>query len=712
MKTDFQHLTVEIRDGVAIGRVAPPPKNAFSETLASDLSELVQAVLSDPEVQALILTGTGRHFIGGADIGALLRLRDRNTCLGQVRRYHCLLTAVETAGKPVIAAINGNCSRSGLEVAMACHYRVAVQGRRLGLLEVRFGLIPGLGGTQRLPRLVGIKQALRMITEAQDIPAAEARNLGLVDEVAEPEELIDRALTAARLFSSGRINFRMRMTSRRFDKLLSVTEKQEIIGSVRDRLEETARGYLAPFKAVEAVERGLGINFRGDIELESELYCECLLSDVSRNLIALFQNTKTAGQISRVQGEKPRKIKRVGVLGCGNLGPGVAGLLLQAGFEVWLWGNGEEDLRRAAEQVRARFARDVRKRRVDARAAETLISTRFHPATQIERMDRCDLVVEAGPEALEIKQGLLRRLEKSCGPETVLGTATSVLSVGEIAALLENPERAVGIRFFSPPGKIQLLEITSSRRTDDRVLATCVDFARRCGKVPFVTADGPGFFVSRLLFTLVGEACFLVADGVNPFSIDKAMTEFGLPIGPIQLCDVIGVDLVETVSRHLSGRLGRRWPAPPLVPQLAATGGLGRKTGLGWYDYNAEIPTLNLKYLEVVKDHLSAEKRAPRKMAPEAIQARLLARAVNEAVFMMEEGVKSTPAAMDLAVVYGMGFPPYRGGLFRYADARGVSRITELLQNLAAEKGARFSPAARLREMVKKGRLFHDDDGG
>ncbi len=709
MKTDYQHLNVEIRDGVAIGRVAPPPKNAFSEALASDLSGLLQAVLEDPNIQALILTGTGRHFIGGADIDALLRLRDRETCLAQTRGYHRLLTAIETAGKPVIAAINGHCSRSGLEVAMACHYRVAARGRRLGLLEVRFGLIPGLGGTQRLPRLVGIKKALRMITEARDIPADEAKEVGLADEVAEPDDLLDRAIIASRLFSSGRINFRMRMTSRRFDKLLSVNEKQEIIGSVQDRLEETARGYPAPFKAVEAVERGLGINFRGDIEMESELYCDCALSPVSRNLITLFQNTKTAGQISRVREEKPRKIQKVGVLGCGNLGPGVAELLLRTGFEVWLWGRSEEHLRRGTERVRAGFVRDVRRRRAEAKAVERLLNQRFHPVIQIEKMDRIDLAVEAGAEALESKQGLLRRLEKSCGPETVLGTATSALSVGEIAALLEKPERAVGLRFFNPPGKIQLVEITPSRRTDDRVLATCVDFARRCGKVPFVAADGPAFFASRLLFTLVGESCFLVADGVNPFSIDKAMTEFGLPIGPVQLCDVIGADLVATASRHLSGHLGRRWPSPPLLSDLVATGGLGRKTGLGWYDYNADTPTLNLKYLEVVKAHLGKENRNPRKMGSEAIQARLLARAVNEAAFMMEEGMKSTPAAMDLAVVYGVGFPPYKGGLFRYADARGVSRIVELLQNLAAEKGARFTPAARLREMVKKGRRFYDD---
>jgi 3-hydroxyacyl-CoA dehydrogenase/1,4-dihydroxy-2-naphthoyl-CoA synthase len=708
VKTDYQHLKVEIRDGVAVGRVAPPPKNAFSEALASELSGLLAAVLSDAEVQALILTGSGNHFIGGADIDALLHLRDRETCLARARGFHRLLGAIETAGKPVIAAINGHCSRSGLEVAMACHYRVAARGRRLGLLEVRFGLIPGLGGTQRLPRLVGIKKALRMITEARDIPAAEAKEAGLVDEVAEPDDLIERAVIASRLFSSGRINFRMRMTSRRFDKLLSVNEKQEIIGSVRDRLEETAKGYPAPFKALEAVERGLGINFRGDIEMESELYCDCVLSPVSRNLITLFQNTKTAGQISRVREEKPRKIKKAGVLGCGNLGPGVAELLLRAGFEVWLWGRNEENLRRGAERVRASFIRDVRRRRADAKAVEQLLKSRFHPAAQMEKMERVDLVVEAGPEVLETKQGLLRRLEKSCGPDTILGTATSALSVGEIAALLEKPERAVGLRFFNPPGKIQLLEITPSRRTDDRVLATCVDFARRCGKVPFVAADGPAFFASRLLFTLVGESCFLVADGVNPFSIDKAMTEFGLPIGPMQLCDVMGADLVMTVSRHLAGHLGRRWPVPPLVSELAATGGLGRKNGLGWYDYNADTPTLNLQYLEVVKAHLAREKVTPRKMGPEAIQARLLARAVNEAAFMMEEGMKSTPAAMDLAVVYGVGFPPYKGGLFRYADARGVSRIHELLQNLAAEKGSRFSPAGRLREMVKKGRRFYD----
>jgi 3-hydroxyacyl-CoA dehydrogenase/enoyl-CoA hydratase/carnithine racemase len=711
VKTDFHALDIEIREGVAICRVAPPPKNAFSARLADALSEMLEAVMGNGDVQALVLTGTGGHFIGGADIGDLLRTRDREACLKRVRGFHRLLGSIEAAGKPVIAAINGHCSRAGLEVAMACHYRLAAEGLRLGLLDVRFGLIPGLGGTQRLPRLVGVKQALRMITEARDIPVDEARKLGLVDEVAPADVLIDRALTAARMFSLGRINFRMRMTSRRFDKLLSVSEKQEIIGAARDRLAETAKGYLAPFKAVDALERGLGLNFRGDIEMEAELHCDCVLSDVSRNLITLFLNTRTAGRISRVRDEKPARIKKVGVLGCGNLGPAVAALLLRAGFEIWLWGGDGADLRRGAEAVRGQFARDVRRREIDVRVVENLLSTRFHPVGRLEKMAAVDLVVEAGPEDLEIKQKLLRRLEPHLRPETVIGTATSALSVREIVAPLERPERSLGLRFFNPPGKIQLVEITHAPRTDDAALATAVEFVRRCGKTPFITSDGPGFFASRLLFTLVSESFFLVADGVNPFSIDKAMTEFGLPIGPIQLCDVIGIDLVETVSRHLAETLGRRWPVPPLVAELAATGGVGRKTGLGWYDYNADSPTLNFRYLDVVKAHLAARGISPRKMGPEAIQARLLARAVNEGAFMIGEGISATPAAMDLAVVYGAGFPPYRGGLFRYADARGVSRITELLQTLAAEKGPRFSPADLLKNMARRGQRFHDDAG-
>ena len=709
MKTEYSMLHVEIREGVAICRVAPPPRNAFSEALATDLGEVLRNAMQDGDIHSIVLTGTGGHFIGGTDIGDISRTRDRDACLLRTRDYHRLLDAVETAGKPVIAAIGGHCSRAGLEVAMACHYRLAEPGLRLGLLEVRFGLIPGLGGTQRLPRLVGIKKALRMITEARDISAEEARRLGLVDELAEPGTLIERSLTAARLFSSGRINFRMRTTSRRFDKLLNIAEKQEIVGAVRDRLEETAKGYPAPFKALEAVERGLGINFRGDIEMETELYCDCLLSDVSRNLVALFQNTRTAGQIARVRGETPRRIKKVGVLGCGNLGPPVAALLIRSGYDVRLWGNDAADLRGGAEKVRAIFARDARRREVDPRIVENLLASRFHPVDRLERMSDAALVIEAGPEILEIKQGLLRRLEKICGPDTVLGTATSALPVREIAALLERPERALGLRFFSPPGKIQLLEITLGRRTDDVALATAVDFARRCGKIPFIANDGPGFFASRLLFTLVAEACFLVADGVNPFRIDKAMTEFGLPIGPIQLCDVIGADLVVTVSRHFSAALGRRWPIPPLLESLAATGGLGRKTGLGWYDYNADAPTLNLRYLEAVKSHLAKRGIAPRKMGLAAIQARLLARGVNEGAFMMEEGIKATPAAMDLAAVYGAGFPPYRGGLFRYADDRGLSRIAELLRNLAAEKGPRFSPAPLLQDMATRGKRFYDD---
>ncbi|GBC61582.1 3-hydroxyacyl-CoA dehydrogenase [Desulfonema ishimotonii] len=705
----YKTVRIELQKGIAVFTVNPPPLNRFCDRFAEEMSDALMAAFENDAVRAIILTGTERHFIGGTDIRELVSTKSKAACLPRVMAHHRFISRIEEGPKPVLAAISGNCSRAGLEIAMACHYRIAAHGVRVGLLEVRFGLIPGLGGTQRLPRLVGIRTALEMITAARDIPVEQARQIGLVDEVVEPDQLSDKAMSAARLFMTGRLNFKIRQAGRRFDKLQGAREKKEIIAHFKDRLLKTASGYIAPFKAVEAIEQGVGLSYKTDIRLEAELYCDCLVSDVARNLIHIFLSTRNAGKCPQIRGVKPRTIRKIGIMGGGTMGAGIAAFLLMHNFEVRLWDVDDKNLRRGMDTVRQTASRHARKQKMPLSILEQRLSRQLSPALSLAAIQDVDLIIEAAPEDLEIKEKIFEAIEKTCRPDTLFSTATSVLPLARIASRLREPERLIRLHFFNPAEKMQLVEIGCTGATPDTALATVVGFARKIGKIPFLVSDGPGFYVPRQIAAILSESCFLIEAGVNPFSIDEALTEFGMPIGPAQLCDLTGLDVVCAINRHLEGALGKRWQTPALYERLYETGCYGRKTGVGWFDYTSDTPALNFRFLEVVKTWLAEKGVTPRKISREEILKQIMARSINEGAQAIAEGISDRVQEMDLAMVYGTGFPPYRGGIFRYADAWGISGVYETLVKLAAEKGPRFSPAPLLKEMAASGKNFYDD---
>lgn len=709
MKNEFATLRILLDGDIAVIRVNPPPLNQISARLLEEMRQAFEQVLEDPAVKGIVLTGSESHFISGMDISWTPSLETKAACLSRIALGHRLLRAIESGSKPVVAAINGNCSRGSLEIALGCHYRIGVTGARLGMLEVRFGLIPMMGGTQRLPRLVGLAKALDMITEARDISADEAHQAGLIDEIDSPEDLMDRAESAVRQFILGRVHYRMYVTASRDDKLPALEEKQALLTQCRERLRQSAKGYSAPFKALDALEQGLSHDIEADLQREAELFCECALSPDSKNLINLYRNTRNAGAFYEIHGGNPAKIRTVGILGSGDMGSGLAAYLLEHGIEVRLWEDHDAGLRKGAAAIRRRFDRAVRKKRIHPRLAEQLIGERLRGSTSLEDLQGVDLAIDTGLDALSVKRNLFQRLEAACGEDTLLAICASVISLGPIASVLDRPRRMIGLRFFKPPDRIRLLEITRDAVTPDDVSAAVLKFARKIRKIPVVVNDGPGGFAYRQILTIVSEFAHLVSEGVNPFSIDRAATEFGLPIGIAQMCDLIGMDEVVNACRYLSESLGSHWPMPPLFEDLFATGCFGRKTGSGWYDYGSDAPTLNFEYLKVVRAHMKAHEIQPRSMTEEEILDQLLARSVNEGARMMEEGISDRVGDMDMAMVYGAGFPPYRGGIFRHADSAGISRIHEKLLKLAAEKGLRFEPAERVREMARSGQRFYSD---
>ncbi|MGD9080176.1 MAG: 3-hydroxyacyl-CoA dehydrogenase NAD-binding domain-containing protein [Desulfobacterales bacterium] len=709
MKTDYKTIKVEFKDGVAVFTMDNPPVNQLSQHFVQELVEAFTEAYEDEEIKAIVLTGSGKNFIAGADITQIKDVKTKKELLPRLKKNNQFINAIETGPKPVIAAVNGNCLGGGLEIAMACHYRIAAQGVNLGQPEVQIGLIPGAGGTQRLPRLVGLRYALEMITIGKPIRAEVAHTRGLVDEVAAPDQLVNLAAKAARRFISGEINIKLRTTRNRHDRLPSAAEKKGMIEIAKAMTATQAKGYIAPFKALDAFEKGLGFDIEADLETEAELFADCVVSDVAKNLINIFLNTRAAGRLPRIEGLKPAKIKKVGMLGGGVMGSGIVNVLLKGGFEAVLWEINEEALEKALASIRKTFDYPIKKKKMTPADLENLLNKQLQTTTSLEDMKDVDLIIEAVLEDMQVKQEIWQQLEGICRDDVILATNTSALPISEMASILADPGRMIGMHFFNPAHRMQLLEIICAAKTSDQTLATSVAFARAIKKIPIVVNDGPGFYVSRQLGGLMGGAVYLSAGGVDGAAIESAMTDFGMPMGPATLADLTGIDINYHVNKNFEKRLGQRYKVHPLTELIYQTGCFGRKTGAGYFDYSGDQPVPNPKVVDVVQKYLQDNQISPREMSKDEIIDVMLSLGINEAALMIEEGICDRPQDMDLALIYGLGFPPYRGGILRYADKWGLKNVCQNLIDLEKQYGPRFKPADLIKEMAEKGKTFYQE---
>jgi 3-hydroxyacyl-CoA dehydrogenase/enoyl-CoA hydratase/carnithine racemase len=709
MKSDYQTIQVELKDGVAVFTMNNPPVNQLSRHFVLELAEAFNEAYGDAEVQAVVLTGTAKNFIAGADITQIKDIKTKDELLPKLRDNNRFINAIETGPKPVVAAINGNCLGGGLEIAMACHYRVAARGVHLGQPEVQIGLIPGAGGTQRLPRLIGLRYALEMITVGKPITAEVALARGLVDEVVEPDQLVNQAIEAARQFMAGEINIKLRTTRNRHDRLPSAAEKKGLLEVAKAMTAAQAKGYLAPFKAIEAFEKGLSYDIDADIDTESELFADCVVSDVAKNLISIFLNTRAAGKLPRIEGVEPAKIRKVGMLGGGVMGSGIVSVLLKGGFDAVLWEIDEKALDKALASIRKTFDYPIKQKKMTAADLENLLNDHLQTTTSLEDMRDVDLIIEAVLEDMQVKQEIWQQLEGICRDDVIFATNTSALPITEMASILNDPGRMIGMHFFNPAHRMQLLEVICAQKTSNQTLATTVAFYRAIKKIPIVVNDGPGFYVSRQLGGLMGAAVYLTADGVDGSAIESAMTDFGMPMGPATLADLTGIDINYHVNITFEQRLGERYKIHPLTERIYQTGCYGRKTGAGYFDYSGDQPVPNPKVVNIVQNYLQENRISPREMSTDEIIDVMLALGINEAVLMIEEGICDRPQDMDLAMIYGTGFPPYRGGILRYADRWGLDNVYQKLVELEKQYGPRFKPAGLIKEMAEAGKTFYTD---
>jgi 3-hydroxyacyl-CoA dehydrogenase / enoyl-CoA hydratase / 3-hydroxybutyryl-CoA epimerase len=704
-------LTSERRDEVMIIWIDVPgaPVNTLTPGMVGEFEALFAEIEEDREIRGVVIASAKpAGFIAGADVEQFAAFKSAHeasqvSALGQE-----LLNRMEKLPAPTVAAIHGACLGGGLEAALACRYRVATNDSStvLALPEVQLGVIPGMGGTQRLPQLVGLQAALDMILAGRNIRAAKALKMGLVDEMVHPAILIDIAVDRARGLAEGRIKPNRRSPGAG-DILLAGNPigRSVVFRKARESvLEKTHGHYPAPLAALEAIRAGYDRGFKSGLNMEAKLFGELAVSDVSRQLVYLFFARNATRKDPGVSGDapSPREVRKLGILGAGFMGAGIASVAVQEGTLVRMK---DTDPRRVAAGLRS--VRDVLRERLVRKQITRLqhddLLVMVGGTTDYSGFASADIVIEAVFEDLAVKQTVLREAEAMLDPDAVYASNTSTIPIGRIAEAAQHPGRVLGMHFFSPVHKMPLLEVVVTQRTSAEATVTAVAYGKELGKTVIVVNDGPGFYTTRILSAYMNEAGRLLDEGASVEAIDRALVDFGFPVGPITLLDEVGIDIGGHVGRTMTEAFGARMAPSDAMRKVVETGRTGRKGKSGFYKYDekGEKGAVDESVYAVIG-------RSPREGIPaNEITERCVFAMVNEAVLCLEEGILRSPRDGDIGAVFGLGFPPFRGGPFRYVDTIGADTIVTRLEDLHSRFSNRFSPAQMLVEHARARKRFH-----
>jgi 3-hydroxyacyl-CoA dehydrogenase/enoyl-CoA hydratase/3-hydroxybutyryl-CoA epimerase len=685
--------------------------NKFSTPVMEELSSWIDRLSAAADVRALLLrSGKPEIFIAGADVREIEALRTPEEGKTASAVGQRIFERWARLPFPTVAAIHGACLGGGTELALACDFRVCSDSpkTRIGLPEVNLGILPAWGGTQRLPRLVGLAAALDLILTGKQIDGRRAARIGLADAVV-PEAIFAEWSTA---FARGKFGARRPRGRRRkrtvADVLLESNPAGRALVFRKARASVLARThghYPAPIEALEAVREGYGRRIDDGLAAENAHIARLIATPVQKNLLRVFFWTeevkKETGALNPTV--LPRPVRRIGVLGAGVMGGGIAQLAADKGFPARLKDIAPEPLahgfRAAAEIWREKVARR-RLTRSEFQKKMSLISGGLDYAG----FAQADVTIEAVVEKLEVKRAVLREWEHAVGEDAIFASNTSTLPITRIAAAAEHPGRVAGMHFFNPVHRMPLVEVIRGEKSTDETIATIFDLARKMGKTPVVVRDAPGFLVNRILAPYLSEAVRLLEEGCRIEQVDSVMTDFGMPVGPLALLDDVGIDVAAKGGATLAEAFPERLPVAGNFEILLHQGRLGRKTGRGFYRYRGT------KREKPDPEGIVAVRRgaAPSDLhPPEVIEARLLMPMINEAAFCLEDRIVAEPSKVDLAMIFGTGFPPFRGGLLKYADDLGIDRVVNRLEDLAERLGARFSPSPLLRTMAESRKTFY-----
>ena len=677
-----------------------PPVNAFSLAQRAAFMSAFQSALDDPEIGALVINGEGRMFSAGADI------REFDTGVStQPPTLMDLIAAVEGSSKPVVVALHGNAVGGACELALGCHYRVAAPGTRIGLPEVTLGIVPGAGGTQRLPRLIGAEAALDVIVSGRPMDAARAHELGFLDAVVDGDLLDGAVAFAKRVLDEGGAASR---TSEREDKIEEAREDLELFDRFRTKIARRARGFDAPFACIECVRAAVEKPFEEGLAFERATFVECQASLQSKAQRHVFFAEREARKVRGVEKSTPTlAVKRGVVLGCGTMGGGIAMCFANSGIPVATVESSQEALDRGMETIRKNYASTVSKGRLGREEADRRLGL-IEPTLDFDSVADADVVIEAVFEEMDLKKDIFGRLDRLCRPEAIMATNTSTLDVNEIAAVTSRPEQVVGTHFFSPANVMRLVEIVRAEQTSPETLATTLKLSGQLGKVGVVVGVCDAFAANRMLYSYTRQAQFLIEEGAFPEQVDRVIYDFGFPMGPFGLGDLAGLDVGWRIRKRREPTRPKHLRHSTIADQICERGRYGQKTGAGWFRYEegSRTPIPDPEVAEIIvaaSEELGIERR---EISDEEILQRCMYPLVNEGAKILEEGIAQRASDLDVVWIYGFGFPRYRGGPMFYADSLGIGHVYEVLQDFSRTHHDWLEPASLLRSLASEDGSF------
>jgi 3-hydroxyacyl-CoA dehydrogenase len=669
---------------IAVVTVNSPPVNALSANVRTGLKEAFDKAGADASAKAIVLICEGKTFIAGADISEFGK-PPSGAPLGEV------LDNIENSPKPVIAAIHGTALGGGLETALVCHYRVAVPSAKVGLPEVAIGLLPGAGGTQRLPRIVGVQKALEMITSGDHVPANAAAEMGLVDEIIPEGSLRQGAIEfARRVVSEGRPLKKVRD--------LQVKADPQVFADFRKANARKFRGLMAPENCIKAIEAAATLPFDEGMKEERRLFMELMMGPQSGALRYAFFAQREAAKVPDVAADTAtRPIKKVGVIGAGTMGGGISMNFANAGIPVTIVEMKQEALDRGLGVVRKNYENTAKRGRLTMDDLEKRMGL-LTGSLDLSALADVDLVIEAVFENMDIKKDIFGKLDGICKPGAILASNTSYLNVDEIASATKRPQDVIGLHFFSPANVMKLLEIVRGRETAADVVATSMALAKTIGKVAVLVGVGPGFVGNRMLAQRTRESQALVMEGALPWQVDKVIYDFGFPMGPFAMGDLAGLDIGWSAETSKSSTIRE---------VLCEQGRRGQKTGAGYYDYDENRNAKPSPVTEqIIKDFQTKAGINPRQISDEEILERQIYPMINEGAKILDEGKAMRASDIDVVWLNGYGWPAYRGGPMYYADQIGLKVVLDKMKEFQAKNGDQFKPAALLERLAAEGKTF------
>ena len=710
MSQQDKTFSLEIREdkiGVLTMDVPGETMNTLRAEFADEISDLMKEISSNSDLQGLVLiSGKKDSFVAGADVTMIDACETAADAEKLSLEGHRVMGELEALNIPVVAAIHGPCLGGGLELALACHIRVCTESTKtvLGVPEVMLGLLPGSGGTQRLPRLIGVAKSLDLMLTGKQVRGKQALKMGLVDEVVPETVLLE---VAVKLAKKGKIQRKLKrdLTSKlletnRFGRNIMFDQAK------KQTLAKTRGNYPAPEAILEVVKLGQEKGFEAGLKLEAKRFAELAMTSESAALRGIFFATTAMKKEDGVEGVAPKKVKKAVVLGGGLMGGGIANVTAtKAKVPVRIKDIAPQGLLNAQKYTYDILNKKVKRRFMSKAEMQSQLAM-ITGTTEYTGVKNADIVIEAVFEDLKLKHQMVADIEANCNENTIFASNTSSLPITQIASEAKRPENVIGLHYFSPVDKMPLAEIITHEGTSDQTISTTVEFARKQGKTPIVVKDGAGFYVNRILAPYMNEAARLVLEQEPIEAVDKALVDFGFPVGPVTLLDEVGIDVGAKIGPILTKELGSRFEAPAAFDKLLADDRKGRKNEKGFYLYGKKAKKGKKQVDESIYKLLNLKPEA--KMAPKALAERAVLLMLNEAARCLDEGILRSARDGDIGAIFGIGFPPFLGGPFHYMDSIGIAELVDKLERHQDKYGERFAPCESLKAMAKEGKKFYN----